>query len=58
MEKGILDVKLMDHPVPGEDDANGGKLDDGDGSLVVVHYETLREAPNDQTSLVAVEGVV
>jgi hypothetical protein len=38
MEEGILDVELMDRPVPGEgeDDANGGKLDDEAEGLVVV----------------------
>jgi hypothetical protein len=33
MEEGILDVELMDHPVPregeGEDGTNSGKLDNG-----------------------------
>jgi hypothetical protein len=48
MEEGILDVELMDLPVPGEgeDRANGGELDDG----------ALGEAPKDPTGLVAVEG--
>jgi hypothetical protein len=60
MEEGILDVELMDRPVPGEcegeDGSNGGELDDGDEVLVVVHFGALGEDPKDPTGLVAVEG--
>jgi hypothetical protein len=52
----------MDRPVPsegeGEDDANGGELDDGAQGLVVIHSGALGEAPKDPTGLVAVKGVV
>jgi hypothetical protein len=62
MEEGILDVELMDRPVlgecegEGEDDSNGGELDDGAEGLVVDHAGALGEAPKDPTNLVAVEG--
>jgi hypothetical protein len=62
VEEGILDIELMDRPVPGEgegeDGADDGELDDGVESLVVVHSEALGEAPKDPTSLVAVQGAV
>ena len=60
MEEGILDIELMDRPVPreGEDDANGGELDDRAEGLVVVHSGTLGESPKDPMGLVAVEGAV
>jgi hypothetical protein len=65
VEEGILDVELMDHPIPGEgegeDSANCGKfgeLDDGVEGLVEVHYGALGEAPKDPTGLVTVEGAV
>jgi hypothetical protein len=62
MEEGILDVELMDRPVSeegeGEYGADGGELDDGAKSLVVVHSGALGEAPKDPTGLVAVEGAV
>jgi hypothetical protein len=62
VEEGILDVELVDRPVPGEGDeedgANSGKLDDGAEGLVVVHSGALVEAPKDPTGLVAVEGAV
>jgi hypothetical protein len=48
VEEGILDVELMDCPIPGEgegeDDANCGELDDGAEGLVVVHFGALGEA--------------
>jgi hypothetical protein len=62
VEEGILDVELMDRPVPGEgegeDGANSGELDDEAEGLVVVYSGALGEAPKDPTGLVAVEGVV
>jgi hypothetical protein len=62
MEEVILDIELMDHPVPGEgeeeDNTHGGELDDGTEGLVVVPSRALGEAPNDPTSLVAVEGAI
>jgi hypothetical protein len=62
VEEDILDIELMDRLVPGkgegEDVTNGGKLDDGAESLVVVHFGVLGEAPKDLTGLVAVEGAV
>jgi hypothetical protein len=60
--EGILDIELMDRPVPGEgegeDGSNGGELDDEAEGLVVVHSGALGEAPKDPTGLVAVEGAV
>jgi hypothetical protein len=62
MEEGVLDVELMDRPVPregeGEDGADGGELDDGAVGFVIVHSGALGEAPKDPTGLVAVEGAV
>jgi hypothetical protein len=62
MEEGILDIELMNHPIPGErveeDSANGSKLDDGAKGLVIVHSGALGEALKDPTCLVAVEGAV
>jgi hypothetical protein len=52
VEEGILDVKLMDQPVleecEGENGSNGGKLDNRNEGLVVVHSGALGEALNDQ----------
>jgi hypothetical protein len=51
MEEGILDVELMDRPVPGEgereDGTNGGELDVGVEGLVVVYSRALGEALKD-----------
>jgi hypothetical protein len=60
MDEGILDVELMDRPVPreGEDGANGGELDDGVEGLVVVYFGALGEVSKDPTALVAVEGAI
>jgi hypothetical protein len=59
MEEGVLDVKLMDRLVPGEgegeNNTNGGELDDGAKGLVIVHSGTLGEASKDPAGLVAVE---
>jgi hypothetical protein len=61
-EEGILDIELMDCPVPeegeGEDDANGGELDDGVEGLIVVHSGALSEASKGPMGLVAVEGAI
>jgi hypothetical protein len=56
MEEGVLDVETMDRPVSGEDDANGGELDDGAEGLIIVHSRALGETLKDPTGLVAVEG--
>jgi hypothetical protein len=62
VEEHILDVELMDRPIPregeGEDGANSGEPDDGTKGLVVVLSGALGEAPEDPTGLVAVEGAV
>jgi hypothetical protein len=62
VEEGILDIKLMDRPVPregvGEDGLNGGELDNEAKGLIVVHFGTMGEAPKDPTGLVAVEGAI
>jgi hypothetical protein len=57
MEEGILDVELMDRPIPregeGENSSNGGKPDDGAKGVVVVHSKALSEAlkgPNEPCS--------
>jgi hypothetical protein len=53
VEEGILDVELMDRPVPGEgeDGSNDGELDDGDEGLIVVHVGALGEARRTQLTL-------
>jgi hypothetical protein len=52
----------LDRLVPGEgegeDGANGGELDDGAESLIVVYSGALGETLKDPAGLVAVEGVV
>jgi hypothetical protein len=62
VEEGILDIELMDRPVPeegeGEDDSNGGELDNRAEGLVIVHSGALGEAPKDPMGLVAVEGAI
>jgi hypothetical protein len=62
MEEGVLDVELMDRPIlgegKGEDDTNGGELDDKAEGLIVVHSGALGEAPKDPTCLVVVEGAI
>jgi hypothetical protein len=58
MKEGVLDIELVDRPIPGEDDADGGELDDRAEGLIVVHAEALGEAPKNPASLVAVEGAI
>jgi hypothetical protein len=62
MKEGVLDVELVDRPVPGEgegeDGADGGELDDGAEGLIVVHAGALGEAPKNPAGLVAVEGAI
>jgi hypothetical protein len=62
MEESILDIELINCPVPGEgegeNDPNGGELDNGAEGLVVVDSGALGEAPKDPTSLVAVERAI
>jgi hypothetical protein len=60
MKEGILDIKLVNGLVPGEgegeDNTDGGELDDGAEGLIVVHAGAMSEAPKDPASLVAVQG--
>jgi hypothetical protein len=62
MKEGVLNVELMERPVPGEGegehDANDGELDGGAKSLIVVYTRALAKAPKDLAGLVAVEGAV
>jgi hypothetical protein len=62
MKEGVLDVELVDRPVPGEgegeDSVDGGELDDEAESLIVVHAGSLGETPKNLASLVAVEGAI
>jgi hypothetical protein len=41
MEEGVLDVELMNGPIPGvsqsEDSTNGGRLDDRTECLVIIN---------------------
>jgi hypothetical protein len=56
MEEGILDVKLMHMPCAGrgdaENDADGGRLDDGTERLIKVNAGLLREATDNPSRLV------
>jgi hypothetical protein len=62
MEEGVLDVELVDRLVlgegEGEDDTDGGELDDGARGLMIVHSRALGEAPKDPAGLIAIEGAV
>jgi hypothetical protein len=62
IEKGILDVKLTDRPGAGdgdvEDKPNGGGLDDGAESLVVVDARTLGEATKNLACLAPGQGAI
>jgi hypothetical protein len=53
VEEGILDIELMNRPVlgdgKGENGPDGGELDDGAESLIVVNSGALSDAPKDPT---------
>jgi hypothetical protein len=54
MKEGVLDVELVDRPVPGEgegeDNADGGELDGAEG-LIVVHAGSLVKPRRTQRAL-------
>jgi hypothetical protein len=62
MEEGILDVELSDRPRAGdrevENKANGGRLDDGAESFVVVNAGTLGVTTNNPARLAPSKGAV
>jgi hypothetical protein len=62
IKEGILDVKLMDGPGAGdgdvEDKPNGGGLDDGAESLVVVDAGMLGEAAENPACLASSQGAI
>jgi hypothetical protein len=62
VEEGVLDVKLVQGPTPGDSQCqhspNGGRLDDGAEGFVIVHSGALSEAPEDPTSLVPIKRVI
>jgi hypothetical protein len=62
MKGDILDVQLVDRPVPREgkeeDGPNNGRLDDRAKGLIVVHSVALSEAPKDPTSLVLIQSTI
>jgi hypothetical protein len=62
MKKSVLDIKLMNRPIPGmsygEDCANSGRLDNGTESFIVVDTRALSEATKDPTSLVTVQRAI
>jgi hypothetical protein len=55
MEEGILGNKVTDHPIlregKGEDDMNGGELDDRAEGLIIVHSEALVKPQRTQRAL-------
>jgi hypothetical protein len=62
MEEGVLDIKLVNGPVPGvsqsKDSTNGGGLDDGTECLVVIHSGALCEATKNPPRFVSVKGAI
>lgn len=62
MEKGILDIKLVDRPTlrggDAEDDVDRGRFDNRAECLTVVHTMLLGVTANDSTSLMARERPV
>jgi hypothetical protein len=60
--EAILDVQLVDRPIPregeGEDGPNGDSLDDRTEGIVVVHSGVLSEALKDPTGLVAIQSTI
>jgi hypothetical protein len=60
VEEGIIDIELMNCPVPGEGEGgngpSGGELDNRAGGHVVVHSEALGEASKDPMGLA--EGAI
>jgi hypothetical protein len=59
MEESILDVELLDQPIPGKskghDDVNYHGLHNGAESLVIIDIETLREPAKNPMGLVPLE---
>jgi hypothetical protein len=55
MEEGILDIEVMDHTIlkegNGEDDTNGGELDDRAEGLIIVHSGALIKPQRTQRAL-------
>jgi hypothetical protein len=62
MEEGVLHVKLVDRPVPGQsesqDSPDGGRFHHRIESFIVVNPGTLSEAPEHIASLVPLQGPV
>jgi hypothetical protein len=58
VKEDILDVRLGDRPVLGEDGPNSGRLDDRTESPVVVHSVALSEAPKDPTGVVPIQSTI
>jgi hypothetical protein len=62
VEEGVLDVELVHGPTPGDSQSqhspDGGRLDNGAESLIVVHAGALSEPLEDPTSLVSVKRAI
>jgi hypothetical protein len=62
LKKSILDVKLMNRPIPGvsysEDCADSGRFDNGTESFIVVNTGALSEAAKNPTSLVSIQRAI
>jgi len=62
LKKGILDVKLMNRPIPGvsysENCTDSGWFDNGTEGFLVVNAGALSEAAKDPTSLLTVQRAI
>ena len=62
VEEGVVDVKLMNRPLVGEcngvDGAHGGQFHDRTERLLKINTGSLREAAEDPTRLVSIQGAI
>jgi hypothetical protein len=59
MEEGVLDIELVNRPVPevsqSKDSTNGDRLDDGTECLVVINSGALCEAAKNPPRFISVK---
>jgi len=62
LKEGILDVKLMNRPIPGvsysEDRADSGRFDNRTEGFIVVNTGALSEATKNPTSFVSLQRTI